>query len=281
MYVQKHQNIRIQHAGIKGMKNDKANRTNRLKDNYFISGLKEPRQDPIIIAGFPRSGTTLVQANLATQENIVSFPETHFFERVYRVVGRNEEISTKSLGGVIKCINRRSVLSIDAENAIFHLAKKGELTKKFLFEIVVMDNLRSQVPLAYLSEKKWLEKTPYNEHFFEIFHKYYPNAKFIYVVRNPEKCILSKRRYMMQWNRNAGFKPVEVYAEDWQKSLTLAEQFKSNKPEKLIIVKFEQFIKNTEEMMGSICDFLGIKFEPEYLQSRQAVAKLMVLDWEH
>ena len=35
----------------------------------------------VFIVGCPRSGTTLLQAMLASHETVYSFPETHFFKK--------------------------------------------------------------------------------------------------------------------------------------------------------------------------------------------------------
>ena len=40
-------------------------------------------QNPVFIVGNGRSGTTLLQSLLATQNGVYSFPETHFFSHVY------------------------------------------------------------------------------------------------------------------------------------------------------------------------------------------------------
>ena len=51
---------------------------------------------PIFIVGFPRSGTTLLQTMVSTQKNILSFPETQFFN-IYEYYEKNFPNKTEEL----------------------------------------------------------------------------------------------------------------------------------------------------------------------------------------
>jgi hypothetical protein len=90
---------------------------------------------------------------------------------------------------------------------------------------------------------------------------YYPDSKFVYLVRDP-------RDMAYEWRiagplRGGIQTGVNVWHEDQEKSIriygTLSEE------EKVLIVKFEQLLADTENTLAKICGFLGEKYSPSML----------------
>ena len=78
-------------------------------------------------------------------------------------------------------------------NEIGDLAVQNQLTVKMLFEYLVADLLLKQVNNEQLPNVIWIEKTP--GHIFQlgIIQAYYPNARFIEIIRNPLNAIYSSK----------------------------------------------------------------------------------------
>lgn len=251
------------------------------------------RQDPIFIAGYPRSGTTLVQALIATQKNIRSFPETHFFTRVRsslnaagdRVLGaiRYETDPDKwesSFNALLLKIRERLPFSKNAEEHIGTLIKQNSLSPKMLFEIMVIDNLVNQVDVKEMGAVRWMEKTPFNELFLDVIFRFYPSAKVIYVIRHPEKAIISRRKHFNLAQRESRW-PVRRHIHEWINSVDEIEKAGKQKPGSVFIVKLEDIAGGMPEQVRNICDFLSITFDRDRLSRYKEISKTLYFPWEH
>jgi len=235
------------------------------------------RQDPIFIVGHARSGTTLVQSLIATQSNIYSFPETNFFWNVRsKLKVEGDRVRESCLDNVLSTLRSRSPLSKNAEEHIRMLAHQDMLSPKMLFEIIVIDNLINQVDYKGLKDVRWLEKTPNHEFYLDVIFRFYPQAKIVYVIRNPEKTILSRRTYFNEENF-----PMKIHVGMWLDSVNAIEKFKMIKPASVLIVRLEDITRDTSAWMAKICEFLDIPFDKEKLKLHKEIAKKFILPWEY
>jgi len=126
----------------------------------------EITQNPIFVVGFTRSGTTLLQSLIATQGNIHTFPETHFFcEYLNKYLKLNNGLVAKEcLDELFAKAREFSGLDIDWYEIDYFkmLADKGVLTEKTLFENIVKHYLAKQLAHEDIPGITWLEKTPYH-----------------------------------------------------------------------------------------------------------------------
>ncbi|WP_161786463.1 sulfotransferase [Methylobacter sp. BBA5.1] len=151
-------------------------------------------QAPIFVVGYPRSGTTLLQSKLMTQNGIVSLPETHFFSIVrnkLRVI--DDKIRPDCLKDAFFTLRERLPFSVEAEQYLTQLAENSQLSPKMMFEAIVVDNLVDNYSLSEIQRSRFLEKTPDHVERLEIIFRNYPDAKVVNIVRHPEKAILSRR----------------------------------------------------------------------------------------
>jgi hypothetical protein len=238
------------------------------------------RQDPIFVVGYPRSGTTLVQALIATQENIYSFHETHFFGNVrWKIVVNDKgDISPQCMDNVIRMIRERLAFSKNAEEHVRSLAQNGSLSTKMLFEIIVIDNLIAKVDHLDLARVRWLEKTPQHELYLEVIHRFYPAVKVIQVMRHPEKAILSRRKHFT-FDSEADWS-IERHARNWLECVNAVEKFKETQPGSVMTVRLENLTRDTQEEMRKICKFLEIPFDAARLKNYKEIAKTLYYPWE-
>ncbi len=237
------------------------------------------RQDPIFIVGYPRSGTTLVQALIATQEKIYSFYETHFFSIArLPVTIKGVGIIPECLDMVIQKIRERIAFSKNAEEHVRKLAQAGILSTKMLFEILVIDNLLEKVSLSDMPHVRWMEKTPAHAQHLDIIHQFYPSAKIIHVVRRPEKAIVS-RRIHFTFNMEAEW-PIEKHIQKWLECVTAVENFNKFNPGIVMTVRLEDITHDTPGGMKKICDFLGIPLDISRLANHKQVSETLYYPWE-
>lgn len=104
--------------------------------------------------------------------------------------------------------------------------------------------------------KIWVgEKTPAHIVYFSEIFEAYGNKKFIYIVRDGRDCALSNMR--QSWtHRN----PVKQAAE-WSFFIRQADRYIDQFPEMIYKIYYEDLVKNPEEVIASIGQFLGLRLE--------------------
>ncbi|XLP06766.1 glycosyltransferase [Alteromonas marina] len=233
-------------------------------------------QEPIFIVGHPRSGTTLLQSLLMTCNEVVSIPETHFFSIVrHRLKVSNDRIDISCMDDVIFTIRKRFPLSVETEALLKDIAENGNLSPKMLFEIVVLDGLVTNYDPELVRNCRFVEKTPDHVEYLDIIFRFYPNAKIINIVRNPEKAILSRRQNFIgekNW-------PIETHAVRWKDSIVASEKYTNDS--RFYSVKFEDLVKDKSGVMSAIAKFLNINIIEDKLDEYKDRAKLIALPWEN
>ena len=232
-------------------------------------------QSPIFIVGYPRSGTTLLQSKLMTQSGIVSLPETHFFSIVRnRLRVQNDTIEPDSLDSALDKLRERYPLSIEMEEAIRNVAARGYLSPKMFFEAIVADGIIKNYDLDTISRSRFVEKTPDHAEYLEIILRWYPRAKIVYIVRHPEKAIVSRRQNFAgeeKW-------PIQDHALRWKASVAVIDKYRNDK--RFMSVRLEDLIADETTIMARICAFIGIQFDVQSLSSAPAMADKIALSWE-
>lgn len=157
----------------------------------------------IFLVGCPRSGTTFLQSLIAAAGGVVSFTESHFFDKGLAVDGScNPERQ--------KYLIKRLVEFVD-ENDHLDASMTSELTRLLRSETVEPLRLkRAFIALldeacSRLSGKAWLEKTP--DHVFRIeqIHQVAPEAEFVHIVRDVVNVVASLRKASQSWGKEKSF----------------------------------------------------------------------------
>jgi hypothetical protein len=237
-------------------------------------------QNPIFIVGFPRSGTTLLQSMLATQANIYSFPETHYFCTTKRFIetDKNGSIDIGCLEMVFQNIKEKTEyeFSPDIKKELSDAAVAHKLSVKQLFEYLVTGLLIKQVETEQLPTIRWVEKTPGHIFYLDFIHDFYPKARFIEIVRSPLNAIFSSKTRFDELNHVT----PSALALRWKNSLATFNQFKEENPEKAFSVKYENLANDPEDEFRTICEFLKIVPNIEKLKDIQRVTPHLVLEKE-
>jgi hypothetical protein len=238
-------------------------------------------QDPIFIVGYPRSGTTLLQAMLATQNHLYSFPETHYFGAIYKIIRTDDRgfIEHECLPGVFETLREKVSLELAGpeKDHIVSMARDRRLSPKDLFEAIVSHFLSAQTQVSgTVHTFRWIEKTPNHVYFLDRIRGFYPQAQFVNIIRNPVWAIQS-RREKFPFNRET---PVKTLARLWVKSIASAEDFSARYPGKLLSVRYEDLVKDPMKELRGVCDFLGIRFEPERFGGYRTVSRNLIHPWE-
>ena len=140
-----------------------------------------------------------------------------------------------------------------------------EIYKLFL-DTITKDN-RAQITC---------EQTPQNLYYLEEILQFFPNAKVINLVRDQRDVLLSQKN---KWKRRfLGAKTIPLSealrsyinyhpiltAKVWNSSLSCTAKYLDHP--KVKIVKFEDLLSDSENVVKDICKFLKIDFQKEMLQ---------------
>jgi hypothetical protein len=223
----------------------------------------QPRQDPIFIVGFPRSGTTLLQSMLTAQEGIVSFPETHFFDILAALPWEDrEELNQKRqqyLGSFLD-------FSQEEADSVNSLISQGD-SPKTVFEFIVTLSIRKfsgkEVQEEVLQSFRWLEKTPDHVMHLDTILEMYPKASIVYILREPVQSINSYRLAAPHWGQP--FKTVEAYAARLKRGYRTIKKIHKQHPASVSFVRYEDLLSSPARTLKQLCDRMGISFREDLM----------------
>ena len=204
--------------------------------------------NPVFLIGFPRSGTTLLDAILSSHPNVEVIEEKPL---VKKLVDSLEESSQKDLNGL--------------EDLEFN---KLEEIRNLYF-----DSLRSEIKNKKNSDL-YIDKLPLNMiHVGEII-RIFPNSKFIFSMRHPYDCVFSC--FMQNFVLNdamANFLNLRDAANLYDSVMKLWTQYLSIFKINYHEVKYESLVKNFEPTVRSILDFLKLPWDNSVLNYSELAKK--------
>ncbi len=220
-------------------------------------------QNPIFIVGYPRSGTTLLQRLLVTQPGLYTFPETHYFCVIEKKIPWGEDKETippAALPIAFENIYEKMGICFTAAEVetLNRQAENKQLSSKALFETIVTRYLLNLYPgIETLPSWRWIEKTPNHAHYLERILDMYPRAQVLHILRHPVPAIFS-RKLKFPFNREI---PVTELARRWNRMLDDVDRFKSQNPNYILTLRYEDLVTQMEEEMKRLGTFLEIAFD--------------------
>lgn len=234
-------------------------------------------QNPIFVVGHPRSGTTLIQALIGTQKRVLPTYETHYFDIILKHFNYTNGLLLYDADELLILIRKYSPLSHRTKAFIETNSETG-VDIKVLFEMIIEDNLKYIHKTDALSDIRWIEKTP--DHVFSLnkIKELYPEAKFINVLRSPERVILSRKRVFL-WNNEEKWE-IERHARLWVDSVNSADNFEKNNQEYIKTVRLEDVVDKKHKTIRGICRFLNIRYSRIAVKKHGRIAAKIIHPWE-
>jgi hypothetical protein len=211
-------------------------------------------REPVFIVGLPRSGTTLLQGVLCNSGMYFPMPETHFFSRVTCGLpdGNFSEEDRKQLSRVL---TKKSKIEVD-EEILYQLNSKKEIFEHII-EIFNLDN-----------KNTFLEKTPRHVFFYSEIIKYYPDAKFICMIREPKNSVSSL--LTMSSRRQKSTIRISIFYNKIAKAI-----LRISRNNNVLIVKYEDLVDRSGSTLKSICKFLNIPYSSSLIDNVTAPAGIV------
>jgi len=209
----------------------------------------------VFVVGFPRSGTTIVQAWLAHQLDVFTLPETSFFEHACGNLalrwGDREARDENRLWhrmGAIHGAARRTY----AEVARSLGERPGRLPSSLAGAAGAFVDLLDRAALRS-GASGWVEKTPNHVYFVDEIERLVPAATFVHVVRRGEDALASIV------DAQIGFDSFHGSLADWARRWNAAMQVHARCAGRAnhIIVSYETFANSPRER-SRVARFLGL-----------------------
>tara|TARA_Y100001980_G_C14556662_1_gene349161 strand:+ start:4328 stop:5311 length:984 start_codon:yes stop_codon:yes gene_type:complete len=212
--------------------------------------------DPIFILGYPRSGTKLLMNLINNNREVLLANE---FESHIYILKKwyNKNISRNFDKIFNDLINTPYYLELDRINKINLSIKDfedkinnydlNEIIEVFIRITSYYDNPQKKSTTLYGQKSINLIRSPKEINFF------YPDSKFIYIIRDVRNCSLSSFK---AWKTN-----IFRFAQRWYDDITNLEKFLEDiSHERKLMIKFEDLIDNSSNELKKICNFLNIKY---------------------
>lgn len=203
------------------------------------------------VTGFARSGTTLLATLLGRHPSICATPETCFFEHIYRKDGKpNKDKVEKSRFYSDLNINSKNTLDYKSYKSLFDSA------------LACFNNENKEIIV---------EKSPHHLAFIPTILREYPNTRIVIIVRDPRDIYCSLKE--VRWAHSSALR----HASEWQARHEQLTRCIQKYRKSLLVIKYENLITNTKDVLEEICSFYGIEFHQEMLDSQSATT---VPNWE-
>jgi len=219
----------------------------------------------IFILGAPRSGTTFLASLLEFTDYGKPF-ETQFITKYYKLLHKFGDLSIKNnLSKLLdKILKERAVqqwkLDLDLDD--FYLNLDGN----FGFSNIVNNLLL--IRNSQFGKQGWGDKTPHYLGDFEKIYDLFPNAKYIYIVRDGRDVALSLLE--KEWGPNNIYS-CAIYWKRLNKRRGLFNRLEVNG--QLLILRYEDLLDYTDEYVRKIYSFLSQNIDESELVEISSTVK--------
>ncbi|MBX3014596.1 MAG: sulfotransferase [Caldilineaceae bacterium] len=225
----------------------------------------------LFLVGCPRSGTTLLQSMLATHSQILSFPESHFL----LVTSRSWLSRVLYKMGIVSPAQRTRLhqfLTEIGEPALYHHFPRYD--RRISLYLTRFGATLDQLTLNQ-QKRVWLEKTPGHLYYIAQWERVIQDAKFIHLLRNGADTIASlyavANCYPNAWGNHAD---LDQCIRTWQHCYALSQHYQAQ-PNHLL-VHYEALVTEPEQSLQTICQFIGLPFEPRMIHERLQTAQHLI-----
>lgn len=194
-------------------------------------------QDPVFVVGFPRSGTTLLDQVLDAHPKLVTMEEKPVLERV---IGRMRQQG--QFPGSLAALSRESIRQL---RRVYWNGVAGHVK---------------------LEGQRLVDKNPLYLVRMPVVLRLFPNAKFVFALRDPRDVSLSCFMQNFQYtNMTLGYWSLDSIARLYLQCMDLwREAFGVLRPA-VHVVAYENLVQQLENEVESLIGFLGLPWDPSIL----------------
>lgn len=232
-----------------------------------------------------------MRALLSAHPRIAIPPETHFLNRFAAEVDDFDLRTADRFLGFWKkfaASDRFIDLGIDGDALRERILVRGDFHLRTVFALTLQEYARAA------GKPRWGEKTPAHDRHVGILFEWFPQARVIFMVRDPRAACASLLQAPWRTsgvsgaphNKPGRVRRLQLLYEDscfWNHSVERGRQWQSDA--RVILVRYEDLAGRPETTLRSVCRFIDEEFHPHMLERRSEEAlpspRAQLSDREH
>ena len=229
-----------------------------LHPRFPLYGKEDLNSNPFFILASPRSGSTLLRTILSRNENVIIPPESDDLIPTWIVqFMKNKKSQWEDvIRLLVELVQKKSAMQYWNLTSPELLEKLNTIPKK---DRSLHKALETLYKMNHDSATAWGDKTPYLIFALPYLEYLFPQAKYIYLVRDGRDVV----RSIMNARKDATLKNS---AERWVAASRMIQKIRRKGNNKNVrIIRYEDLVINTEEVVQSICHFLSIEYKVSML----------------
>jgi len=215
---------------------------------------------PVFLVGFPRSGTTLLDAMMSMHPRLAM---THEWRYIPELLQPRRDGTLRSAIDVIReaadmpMVGMQLVDVGEAERRVSSMEGASPADAcRCLFELYA----------AAVGKPRWGDKTPRNLWHLDVLGTAFPDACFLHLVRDG--------REVADANRDApwGSRSLRYWSSQWATGVAAARAAGARLGDRYFEIRYEQLVGDPKGTLQEVCAFIGEDFVDEQLAYQDAVA---------
>lgn len=233
---------------------------------------------PVFMVGLPRSGSTLLSRLVNESPDILSVNDLYFLQAV---------IAADALEGVLDDARAAQLADALLEVIDTRANANNEFIGQFRIAPEAIAAIRARVLAAHrqapmgwnrlmdalltavaaeAGKTRWADKTPQNFLHAELLVEAFPNARFIFLLRDPSDILSSYKFASGEGHDRRRYHPW-VYARYWCAAVQRYEELDAHFPGRFLLVRYEDLVAKPAEEAVRIGAFTGTAISPPALRS--------------
>ena len=216
----------------------------------------------LFVVGCARSGTTLVQAMLASHSHIHAFPETFFF--------LDGGFSGTPRLSPMAQIRAHRIARYALQNALHRLGEEHALVAKLSTRTRLVETFVHTLDRMALASgcAIWSEKTPGHVNCIGEIQRLVPGALFVHVLRDGRDVVASlesiyREKVLASCVGGAAW-PLHESISRWNKAIAISESHLGEPGH--FFVDYESLLREPEMTLKKLCHFIEVEYQPAMAQ---------------
>jgi len=223
---------------------------------------------PFFIVGSGRSGSTLLRMMLAAHSRLSIPPETWYLLPLVKRFSFDRPLNQDEIEAAVAMIighYRWPDLKLSAQEFRTSVNQLARPYLRDLVEVVYRWHMQAE------GKVRWGDKTPAYIEILPELARMYPDSRFIHLIRDGRD--VTKSFQATDWVAGPW---LHDKAQEWIRALECHWRWiRSDIRDRILEVRYEKLVLETEATLREICRFIGEEFEPRMLSWERQVDKLL------
>ncbi|NNE36157.1 MAG: sulfotransferase [Rhodothermales bacterium] len=224
--------------------------------------MRREEEEPLIIFGSSRSGTTLLRLMLNAHPRIAVPHELKYFNLVSAHARTRTWRNPLSESDFTKLVDR----FLDERDHVFEDIGIQHVRDRIFADgdrtIVTPYLVAARTWMEHYGKKRWGEKTPNHLFYADVLIEMFPRARFVYMMRDP-RAVVSSMNSIRYFSEDS-----ILNALNWNRSATVGYSlFETAIPEShRLTLRYEDLAEEPETTLKLLCEFIGEEFDEQMLE---------------